>query len=261
MSFIIRNLTGGLINRDILKDVSLTIEPGKIHVLMGPNGSGKSTLAAVLMGHPGYHLRNNQYEISLNGIDLKALKTDERARLGLFLAFQNPISVPGVTVTNLLRTVRSVLHKKTDSDTKQTKHNPVLSVWDYHKEILENSAKLKIPPDLLKRGLNQEFSGGEKKKLEMLQAVMLNPKYAIFDEIDTGLDVDALEVVATGIDLLKKKGTGILIITHYQRILKYATPDFVHVLVNGTMVASGNRTLAEDIERNGYGKWTKESSD
>lgn len=258
MSLIIRNLTAGLIKRDILKDVSLTIESGKIHVLMGPNGSGKSTLAAVVMGHTGYDLKNKRYELKLDGKDLIPLKTDERARTGLFLAFQNPISVPGVTVTNLLRTVRSTSHKKSDSDAKQTKHNPLLSVWDYHKEILENAEKLKIPQELLKRGLNEEFSGGEKKKLEMLQAVMLNPKYAIFDEIDTGLDVDALKVVATGIGLLKKKGTGILIITHYQRILKYADPDYVHVLVDGTMVASGDRTLAENIEKNGYGKWTKE---
>ena len=180
------------------------------------------------------------------------MRPDERARMGLFLAFQNPVGIPGVSVANLLRTAYSLKTKNKDNKKKKTLHNPVLSVWEFNERLIKKAKRLGIPSEFLKRSLNEEFSGGEKKKLEMLQAIVLAPKYAIFDEIDTGLDVDALKVTSGGIEELRKEGTGILIITHYQRILRFVKPDFVHILIKGSIVATGDYKLAKEVEKNGY---------
>lgn len=256
MSLIIQNLSVSLNSKEILKDISLTVKPGEIHALMGPNGSGKSTLAGSLMGNESYQVQSGKCKVQIDGKDILRLKTEERAREGLFLAFQNPIAIPGVTVANLIRTAVNL----TGSENKEittAKNNPALSMWDFNKKILETAKHFHIPQEFLTRSLNEEFSGGEKKKLEMLQAVMLKPKFAIFDEIDTGLDVDALQIVAEGISELKKNGSGIIIITHYNRILKYAIPNYVHILVDGSIVETGDKRLALEIEKNGYKKWVK----
>ncbi len=250
MSLIIQNLSVEIAGKTILNKINLEIEAGKIHVLMGPNGSGKSTLAQAVMGSPNYKLQIINYKLLINNKNITGLKTDGRAREGLFLAFQNPIAIPGVNVANLLR-----IASKTNQQLKSS-HNPALSVWDFNERLVSTAKKLGIRQELLKRSLNEDFSGGEKKKLEMLQALILQPKYAIFDEIDTGLDVDALKIVAGGIIQLKKQGTGILLITHYQRILKYAQPERISVLVNGKIVAAGGNELVEEIEKEGYKSWT-----
>ena len=246
----IKNLSVQLEDKKILSGINLELLRGKIHCLMGPNGSGKSTLAQVLMGHPGYLTTSGQ--ISILGRNLEEKATDERARLGMFLAFQNPVAVPGVSVANLLRMALGQNH----NGKGRSKHNPALNlVSSVNEKILAVSRKLEMPREFLNRGLNEEFSGGEKKKLEMLQALILSPKVAIFDEIDTGLDVDALRIVARGISLLKKAGCSILLITHYQRILKFAKPDCVHILIKGKLVSSGSFILARKIEKSGYREW------
>jgi Fe-S cluster assembly ATP-binding protein len=252
MIFSIKDFSVRLGDKLILKDIALSLYPGKIHALMGPNGSGKSTLAAALMGHPLYTIGKNS-SVSLGKVDVISLKTDERARAGLFLAFQSPVGIPGVTVANVLRTV--IQEREKSKKTPKNKHNPALSVWQFNEQLVKEAGNLHIPTDFLRRGLNEDFSGGEKKKLEMLQAIMLKPRVAIFDEIDTGLDVDALKIVAGGIARLKKEGTAVLIITHYQRILKYTPPDFVHILVNGSIVANGGSELVDAVEKSGYGRW------
>lgn len=265
MSLIIKNLSVNLGNKQILEAVSLKINPGELHTLMGPNGSGKSTLAAALMGNQAYEIKDHPpaggSKIKINERNIINLKPDERARQGLFLAFQNPLAIPGVSVANLLKTAYQIVKSK-DKESRRIKsgtapgHNPALSVWEFHELLVKKAQSLGIPNDFLRRNLNEEFSGGEKKKLEMLQAIVLQPKYAIFDEIDTGLDVDALQIVAGGIEQLKKEGTGILVITHYQRILKFAQPDYVHILVKGKIVESGDYKLALEVEKNGYKRWT-----
>lgn len=255
MNLQIKNLTASVANKEILKKVSLTLEPGKIIALMGPNGSGKSTLAQVLMGHPVFQIESKSSSIKIGSEEIKNLSPDKRACLGLFLAFQNPVSVPGVNVANLLRTAKIEAERKT----AKKSHNPALNVIAFHELLFKETQKLNIAKELLKRGLNEDFSGGEKKKLEMLQAIILNPKFAVFDEIDTGLDVDALKIVAGGIARLKKKGCGILIITHYQRILKYVKPDYVYILVNGKIKEKGTAALAKIVENSGYKKWLSSS--
>lgn len=260
MSLTIKNLSVSLGERLILNDVNLEILPGKTHVLMGPNGSGKSTLAQVLMGNTSYEVRSMKYEVRINGKDINKLEPDERGREGLFLAFQNPVAIPGVNVANLLKMAYQLL-KETRKEVYNLQkinklHNPIFSVWEFNEMLVKKAKLLDIPQEFLRRSLNEQFSGGEKKKLEMLQAVVLEPKYAIFDEIDTGLDVDALKIVADGISQLRKRGTGVLLITHYQRILKFVKPDFVHILVGGKIVKEGNYKLAEEVERSGYKKWT-----
>lgn len=256
MSLKIINLFAALSDKLILKGINLAINPGEVHVIMGPNGSGKSTLAGVLMGNPAYEIKDHPdsvgTKIIINDKNIIDLRPDERARMGLFLAFQNPVGIPGVSVANLLRTAYSLKTKNKDNKNKKTLHNPVLSVWEFNERLIEKAKKLGIPSEFLKRSLNEEFSGGEKKKLEMLQAIILAPKYAIFDEIDTGLDVDALKVTSGGIEELRKEGTGILIITHYQRILRFVKPDFVHILIKGSIVAVGDYKLAKEVEKNGY---------
>jgi len=250
MSLQIKNLSASIADKKILNNISLEIKSKSITVLMGPNGSGKSTLAQVLMGHPGYNTQGSaKSEVLLDRIELLSLSAEKRAKLGLFLAFQNPISVPGVNVANLLRMASMEKHDKA--------RKPDSNILEFNTKLLEKTKKLNIPKDLLRRGLNEDFSGGEKKKLEILQALVLNPKYAVLDEIDTGLDVDALKTVAQSIIELKKRGCGILIITHYQRILKFTKPDNVYILVDGQIKEKGNHMLAEYVEKNGYNKWLK----
>lgn len=238
----IKNLTAGLSDKEILRKISLTIEAGSIYVLMGPNGSGKSTFAQIIMGNPTYKVDPSS-KILLEGKDITTMPPDARAREGIFLAFQNPIAVPGVSVGNLLK------------NAYQAKQSKPISVWDFNTKLVEKAKTLGIPQEFLGRAINDTFSGGEKKKIEILQALILKPKFAILDEIDTGLDVDALKVVAGAVLELKQMGTGVVIITHYQRILKYVKPDHVHILVNGMLVASGDHTLALEIEKNGYKKY------
>lgn len=266
-SLIISNLHASVEGKQILNGISLTVHPGEVHAIMGPNGSGKSTLAYALMGHPSYNVEHNtsgvKSKVTLGDNNLLNFPPEKRAKAGLFLAFQSPIAIPGVSVVNLLRTSFQALHA--DSGHKDKTQNPVLARrWtgagmtlpEFMKLVRKYASSLRISDEFLARGIHEGFSGGEKKKLEMLQALVLSPKYAIFDEIDTGLDVDALRVVATGITMLKKNGTGVLVITHYQRILKYIEPDVVHILVSGKIVRTGGPDLAKQIEEEGYGKYT-----
>lgn len=247
----IKNLRVNLEEKQIIKGISLTVKSGEVHAIMGPNGSGKSTLSQALMGHPNYKIDRSS-EVNINGKDITSLKPNERAKIGLFLAFQNPIAIPGVSVGNFLKTAYQSLKDPRKKSIKKIKYNPTLSVWEFNKSLVDKASKLSIPQDFLKRAINDGFSGGEKKKLEMLQAIVLEPKFAIFDEIDTGLDIDALKIVALGIKKLKEKGCGVIIITHYQRILKYVTPDFIHILISGKIAKSGGPSLAALLEKKGY---------
>jgi Fe-S cluster assembly ATP-binding protein len=254
MKLIIKDLEAGYNSKRILNGIDLSLDKGKISVVMGPNGSGKSTLAQVLMGNQTYKILNPKSEIRIDNKNIINLSTDERARRGLFLAFQNPISIPGVSVASLLRTAYREIFVSA-KEKNNTRHNPALNIMELNTRLVTISQKMGISQDLLRRGINDGFSGGEKKKIEMLQALILKPKFAVFDEIDTGLDVDALKLVATKINELKEQGTGVLIITHYQRILKYAPPDKVYILVSGKIVDCGDRGLAKEVEKNGYKKW------
>lgn len=260
MSLNIKNLYADLAGKSILRGIDIEINPGKIHAIMGPNGSGKSTLAQVLMGNPIYEIKDQRSKIKINNEEIINKKTEDRARLGLFLAFQNPLTIPGVSVANLLKTAYQNIHSAGFGNSKspqKSKHNPALSIWDFNTMLSKEAQNLNIPRELLGRSLNDGFSGGEKKKVEMLQAIILKPKYAVFDEIDTGLDVDALKTVALGIKKLKEMGTGVLIITHYQRILRFAEPDKVFILVKGKIAGTGDKKLAMEIEKNGYKRWVK----
>lgn len=259
----IKNLQVSVGEKKILYGVTFSVESGSIHAVMGPNGSGKSTLAYAVMGHPSYVVHTPVSRIQIQKKDIVVLSPEERAKEGLFLAFQSPTAIPGVTVMSLLRTAYQELYpeKTVPSNTVQ---NPLLarrwsgggiSIQDFTKKVKEFTKELEIDDSFLSRGIHDGFSGGEKKKIEILQALVFAPAFAFFDEIDTGLDVDALKVVAKGIRILKKMGTGVLVITHYNRILEYLTPDFVHVLVNGKIVTSGKAQLAKEIEAQGYGKY------
>jgi Fe-S cluster assembly ATP-binding protein len=228
----------------ILVGVDLEVKPGEVHALMGPNGSGKSTLANSLAGHPTYKITNGS--VLLNDEDLLAKSPDERAAAGLFLAFQYPVEVPGVKVQNFLRLAYNARFAKQPQKTFP-------SVLAFRQHLAEVAQDLQVNPELLKRGLNEGFSGGEKKRLEILQMAVLEPKYAILDETDSGLDVDALKTVALGVKkIVEKYHTGVLVITHYQRILQYLEPDFVHVMKKGKIVESGGMELADKLEKEGY---------
>lgn len=260
----IEKLRVSIENKEILHDITFTVRPGKVHAIMGPNGSGKSTLSYALMGHP-FYVTAAQSKVKIGNKNILQLPAHERAKSGLFLAFQSPIAVPGVSVTNLLRTAYQEIHG--DSSKKKAKdvQNPLLArrwqvsgglgLIEFMQKLKNDAHIIAIEDSFLSRGIHDGFSGGEKKKIEMLQALTLAPKYAIFDEIDTGLDVDALKLVAKGISILAKRGTGVIIITHYQRILKYIEPDVVHILVKGTMVETGSAALAKEIEDEGYQKY------
>ncbi len=285
----IENLTVCLKKKEILHNINLRVKAGEIHAIMGPNGSGKSTLALALAGHPKYKVKSQSFDktqddpersrmdqkskvksikpkIKINDTDLINMPPEERAINGLFIAFQQPVSIPGVNVLNFLRLASS------ESDAfkkKHTKTNPKAfcptGTWlkpkngnlepfsDFLKRVKICMKILNIPENFLQRALNDDFSGGEKKKIETLQAMILNPSFAVFDEIDTGLDIDALKLVARAIrELAQKSKTGIIVITHYQRILKYLHPDKIHILVSGKIVAEGSNSLVEKLEKKGY---------
>ncbi len=246
---VIKNIQVSVEDTEILKGVNLTIKSGEVHAVMGPNGTGKSTLAYALMGHPKYKI--TQGEATLDGRDLLDLNPSERSKLGLFLAFQYPVAVPGVSVANFLRTAINA-HRK-----GQNPEDKGISIPDFRKKLKEKMALLDMDESFAGRYLNDGFSGGEKKRVEILQMATLDPKFSILDETDSGLDIDALKIVAHGINTINNKDQGILVITHYQRILNYITPDFVHVMLNGRIVESGGPELALRLEEEGY-EWLRE---
>jgi len=230
---------------EIVKGVDLSVDVDEKHAIMGPNGSGKSTLAYALMGHPSYQVTEG--EILLDGADVSEMGADERAQRGLFLAFQYPHAIPGVTVTSFLRTAINAKRKAANGG----EDDPV-PIPEFRKQLLGTMEDLKVPRELASRYLNDGFSGGEKKRVEILQMAMLRPRIAVLDETDSGLDIDALKVVANGVNELVGPEMGALVITHYQRILNYITPDHVHVFVDGRIVASGGAELALTLEADGY---------
>ena len=230
---------------EIVKGVDLAVDVDEKHAIMGPNGSGKSTLAYALMGHPAYEITEG--EILLDGDDVSEMGADERAQRGLFLAFQYPHAIPGVTVTSFLRSAINAKRKAVNGG----EDDPV-PIPEFRKELLAAMEELKVPRELASRYLNDGFSGGEKKRVEILQMAMLKPRIAVLDETDSGLDIDALKVVANGVNSLVGPQMGALVITHYQRILNYITPDHVHVFVDGRIVASGGAELAHQLEADGY---------
>ena len=242
----IRNLHVALEDgTEIVKGVDLEVDLGQKHAVMGPNGSGKSTLAYALMGHPAYEVTEGQ--ILFDGEDLTELGADERAQRGLFLAFQYPHAIPGVTVTSFLRSAINANRKAASGG----QEDPV-PIPEFRTNLLAAMEELKVPRELASRYLNDGFSGGEKKRVEILQMAMLKPKIAVLDETDSGLDIDALKIVANGVNSLVGPEMGALVITHYQRILDYVTPDFVHVFVDGRIVADGGPELAHKLEADGY---------
>jgi Fe-S cluster assembly ATP-binding protein len=234
----IRNLHAKIGDKEILKGLSLTVNPGEIHAIMGPNGSGKSTLANVLMGNPNYVVTSG--DVMFNGQPLLNMSTDERARAGLFLAFQYPVAIPGVTLVNFLR---QAVNARRGGD---------IPVREFRTNLFAKMDILKVDQDFARRYVNDGFSGGEKKRAEMLQMAMLEPTMAVLDETDSGLDIDALRTVSDGVNALMNPGMGLLLITHYQRLLNYVKPQFVHVLIDGRIVRSGGPELAEELEVTGY---------
>jgi Fe-S cluster assembly ATP-binding protein len=230
---------------EIVKGVDLAVDTNQIHAIMGPNGSGKSTLAYALMGHPAYKITEGQ--ILFDGEDVTELEADERAQRGLFLAFQYPHAIPGVTVTSFLRSAINAIRKARNDG----EDDPV-KIKDFRQDMLAAMEKLKVPRELAQRYLNDGFSGGEKKRVEILQMAMLKPRMAVLDETDSGLDIDALKTVAQGVSELVGEETGALLITHYQRIHNYVKPDFVHVFVDGRIVQEGGPELAHKLEAEGY---------
>jgi Fe-S cluster assembly ATP-binding protein len=228
--------------KEILKGVNLTIKPGEVHAIMGPNGSGKSTMSYVLAGKPGYEVTAGN--VKLNGTDILELEPEERASLGLFLAFQYPIEIPGVGNMTFLRTALN--------SQKKLRNEKELNAAEFLKLVREHAKLLNIDSDMLKRPVNVGFSGGEKKRNEILQMAMLEPKMCILDETDSGLDVDAMKLVAKGVNSLRNKNRSFLVITHYQRLLDHILPDVVHIMSNGKIIQSGGPELALEVEKNGY---------
>ena len=230
--------------KPILRGVDLTVKSGETHAIMGPNGSGKSTLAYSIAGHPKYQITGGS--VTLDGVDVLTMTVDERARAGLFLAMQYPVEVPGVSVSNFLRTAKTALDGEA----------PKLRTWV--KEVNDAMDKVSMDRDFATRNVNEGFSGGEKKRHEIMQLELLNPKFAILDETDSGLDIDALKVVSEGVNRFRGQGDrGVLLITHYTRILRYIQPDFVHVFVNGRIAEQGGPELADALEAEGYDKYLK----
>ena len=237
----IKNLKAVVENKEILKGITLSIKPGEIHAIMGPNGSGKSTLSNILSGKKGYEISG---EIQFENSNLLDLEIEERAHKGIFLAFQYPIEIPGVNTNNFLKTSLNSIRK--------ARGQKELDAIEFLKLIKEKATQLNFDQKILSRQLNVGFSGGEKKKNEILQMSILDPKLAILDETDSGLDIDALKIVADGVNALRKKNNSFLIITHYQRLLDYIKPDFVHVLMGGKIIKSGGAELALELEKKGY---------
>ncbi len=245
----IRNLHVNVADKPILKGVNLIVQEGEIHALMGPNGSGKSTLSNTIMGHPAYQVTAGQ--IIFEGVDIVELEADERARLGLFLAFQYPVAIPGVTVANFLRNAINARMKADDSASKG------IPIPAFRKLMVEKMDMLQMDHGFAGRYLNDGFSGGEKKRAEILQMAVMDPKIAILDETDSGLDIDALRIVSEGVNRLSGPDLGVLVITHYQRILNYIKPQFVHIMMDGQIVESGGPSLALELEERGY-DWLRE---
>lgn len=245
----IRNLHVSVEGKEILKGVNLVVKQGEIHALMGPNGTGKSTLSNTLMGHPHYVVTSGQ--VIMDGVDLLELGVDERSRMGLFLAFQYPVAIPGVTVANFLRTAINARLRAVDHKSKG------MPIPAFRKLLKERMDTLQMSHDFAGRYLNEGFSGGEKKRAEILQLATLEPTIAIMDETDSGLDIDALRIVADGINKLVGPKLGVLIITHYQRMLNYIKPDKVHIMMGGRIVESGGPDLALQLEAQGY-EWVRE---
>jgi Fe-S cluster assembly ATP-binding protein len=244
---VVKDLYVKVEDKVILNGINLTVRQGETHALMGKNGSGKSTLASTLMGHPNYQVVSG--EVLLDGENILELATDERARLGLFLAFQYPSSVPGVPMFNFLRLAYNAVHTP--------KGGKPMAVREFRKLLAEKLVTLKMQEDFLKRYLNDGFSGGEKKRAEILQMAVLQPKFAVLDETDSGLDIDALRVVADGVNAQRGPNLGTLVITHYQRLLDYIVPDYVHVMLAGKIVTTGGKELAMDLEKRGY-EWVED---
>ncbi|MFB0842551.1 Fe-S cluster assembly ATPase SufC [Paenibacillus oleatilyticus] len=243
--FTIDGLKATVEGKEILKGLSLTIKGGEVHAIMGPNGTGKSTLASTLMGHPKYEVTEGS--VTLNGEDVLEMATDERARAGLFLAMQYPSEITGVTNADFLR---SAINARREEGSE-------ISLIKFIRQMEAKMKELEINPEFMHRYLNEGFSGGEKKRNEILQMMMLDPSIVILDEIDSGLDIDALRIVATGVNAMRSEERGFLIITHYQRLLNYITPDYVHVMMQGRIVKSGGPELAQRLENEGY-DWVKE---
>lgn len=241
---VIRDLHVEVSGKEILKGLNLVLPQGEVHAIMGPNATGKSTLAYTLMGHPNYHTISG--EILLDGKSLLGLRTEERAREGIFLAFQYPVAIPGVSVANFLRTAINAQRKGRNAD------DHGIPIPEFRQQMLEKMRLLEMDQRMAGRYLNEGFSGGEKKRVEILQMAMLNPRFAILDETDSGLDIDALRIVSQGIDALRGPGLGIVVITHYQRMLNYLKPDVVHVMIDGMVVESGGPELALTLEERGY---------
>jgi Fe-S cluster assembly ATP-binding protein len=250
----IRNLHASVEDTEILKGVNLTLRSGEIHALMGPNGSGKSTLAYVIAGHPHYTVTEG--DILLDGESILEMEADERCRAGLFLAFQYPVAVPGVSVANFLRTAVSNVRGYTSQPADESRAGAIgsnlMPMREFRRELNDKMAQYNVDPSFARRYLNDGFSGGEKKRTEVLQMAMLEPKFAILDESDSGLDIDALRVVSDGINKLATSDRGFLLVTHYQRILNYVKPDYVSIFYNGRIVMTGGPEVAHMLEERGY---------
>lgn len=241
----IKDLHAAIAGKEILKGVNLTIRAGEVHAIMGPNGAGKSTLSAVLTGNPQYEVLSGS--VQLNGKDLLAMPPEQRAREGVFLSFQYPVEIPGVSMVNFMRTAVN--------EKRKYQGLPALSATEFLKLMREKRALLEMADKLNNRSVNEGFSGGEKKKNEIFQMAMLQPCLSILDETDSGLDIDALRIVAEGVNRLKTPENAAIVITHYQRLLDYIVPDFVHVLADGKIVKSGDKSLALELEKNGYSEF------
>lgn len=246
---VISNLHVSIDDKEILKGVDLTVKQGEVHALMGPNGTGKSTLAYALMGHPNYTVTEG--EVWFKGQNILELQPDQRSHLGVFLAFQYPIAIPGVTLANFLRTAMNAQRKSANPEDKG------ISIPEFRKNLKTRMDLLKMDSNFAGRYLNEGFSGGEKKRAEILQMAMLKPEIAILDETDSGLDIDALRIVSEGVNALRGPDLGVLVITHYQRILNYIKPEFVHIMLGGRIVESGGPELALHLEEHGY-DWLRE---
>ena len=242
----IKNLHATVNEKEILKGLNITVNAGEVHAIMGPNGAGKSTLASIIAGNENYEMTSG--EILLDNEDISEMAPEERAHKGVFLSFQYPVEIPGVSVTNFMRT--------SINETRKAQGKEEMPASDMLKLIREKSELLEIDRKFLSRSLNEGFSGGEKKRNEIFQMAMLEPKLAILDETDSGLDIDALRIVANGVNKLKSKDNAVIVITHYQRLLDYIIPDFVHVLMDGKIVKSGGKELAYELEEKGY-DWIK----
>ena len=243
----IENLSASIEDKEILRNLSLTIPKGEVHAIMGPNGSGKSTLAKVLSGHPDYEVTGGS--VSLDDDEILGLEPDEISRLGLFLAFQYPMEVPGVSIANFIRAARNA--RLADGEK--------VKAVDFYKELYQKMDDLGMDRKFTSRSLNDGFSGGEKKRCEILQMSMLDPKYCILDETDSGLDIDALRVVSEGVNRMRNPDRGILVITHYQRLLEYIVPDYVHVMSEGKIIRTAGKELALELEERGY-DWIKQEA-